>query len=269
MSETVMGTERGDGKGRLADLLPSNRIVLDEEAADWEAATRLAGALLVSDGVVEERYVEAMVEAVRSLGPYIVLAPGVALPHARPEDGAAGNGFSLLRLRRQVAFGHEQHDPVDLVIALAAADKTGHVRAMATLGTLLSDQAMRERLRTSPTPEDLHELIATADADEGAGEDTVEVRPGERAVRLRNPSGLHARPASMFAQRAATHGCDVMVRKGEREANGKSVLSVLTLDVRQGDEIKIRTQGHEAATALEDLVGLVESGIGEEVAEDD
>ena len=80
---------------------------------------------------------------------------------------------------------------------------------------------------------------------------------------LVNKSGLHARPAKVFARAAASQPCDVMVIKGDREANAKSVLSVLTLDCLAGDEITIRTDGDGAEQALQELVALVESGMGE------
>lgn len=78
-----------------------------------------------------------------------------------------------------------------------------------------------------------------------------------------NESGLHARPAKVFARTAAAMPCEVTVTKGDREANAKSVLSVLTLDCLVGDEITIRTEGDEADRALDELVALVESGMGE------
>jgi phosphocarrier protein HPr len=85
----------------------------------------------------------------------------------------------------------------------------------------------------------------------------------EATVTLPNASGLHARPAKIFAQAAAATTADVTVMKDGREVNGKSVLSVLTLDSRQGDQIVIRTEGEGADAALDELVRLVESGMGE------
>ena len=85
----------------------------------------------------------------------------------------------------------------------------------------------------------------------------------EATVTLQNPTGLHARPAKIFAQAAAATTADVRVTKDGREVNGKSVLSVLTLDCHHGDEIVIRTQGQGAEEALTELVQLVESGLGE------
>jgi phosphocarrier protein HPr len=85
----------------------------------------------------------------------------------------------------------------------------------------------------------------------------------EASVRLRNASGLHARPAKIFAMAAAASAAEVVVEKDGRKVNGKSVLSVLTLGCEQGDEIVIRTTGESADDALRDLVELVESGLGE------
>lgn len=85
-----------------------------------------------------------------------------------------------------------------------------------------------------------------------------------RIVALPNPSGLHARPAKVFASAAADAPGKVTVSKGEREVNAASVLSVLTLDCHQGDEITIHVEGDGADSTLDDLVALIESGLGEE-----
>lgn len=85
----------------------------------------------------------------------------------------------------------------------------------------------------------------------------------ERTVTLPNPSGLHARPAKVFAKAAAESPAAVSVAKGGREVNAKSVLSVLTLDCHRGDEIVIHVEGDDAEATLDKLVQLVESGLGE------
>lgn len=86
----------------------------------------------------------------------------------------------------------------------------------------------------------------------------------ERAVTLQNETGLHARPAKVFANAAGDVDAEVTVTKGDREVNAASVLAVLSLDCHQGDEIVIRTEGDDAEAALDRLVELVESGLGEE-----
>lgn len=85
----------------------------------------------------------------------------------------------------------------------------------------------------------------------------------EQTVALPNPSGLHARPAKVFAKAAAASDAEVTVSKDGNEVNAKSVLSVLTLDCHHGDEITIRVEGDDAESTLNDLVTLVENGLGE------
>lgn len=88
----------------------------------------------------------------------------------------------------------------------------------------------------------------------------------EATVVLRNPTGLHARPAKVFAKAAAAAKADVLVEKDGREVNAKSVLSVLTLDCHHGDDITITVEGEGAEHALAGLVSLVASGLGEGAA---
>jgi phosphocarrier protein HPr len=85
----------------------------------------------------------------------------------------------------------------------------------------------------------------------------------EARVTLMNASGLHARPAKIFARAAAAKAADVSVEKDGRRVNAKSVLSLLTLDCHQGDEIVISVEGVDEAAALAELVSLVEAKLGE------
>ncbi len=75
--------------------------------------------------------------------------------------------------------------------------------------------------------------------------------------------GLHARPAALLVQTAKKFNCDVQIAHGEREANAKSILGVLTLGAEQGTVITIRAEGDDAEQALEALAALVEDNFGE------
>ncbi len=87
-----------------------------------------------------------------------------------------------------------------------------------------------------------------------------------QTVILTNPTGLHARPAKVFAQAAAATGHQVRLTKDGTTVNARSVLSVLTLDCHMGDEITIEVEGDDAGAVLGDLVTLVRSGLGDQVA---
>ena len=89
-------------------------------------------------------------------------------------------------------------------------------------------------------------------------------------VEVRNPSGLHARPAAAFVRAAAGFAADVAItnltRDAARSANAKSVLGVMALAVSRGHRIRIVATGADADEAVAHIVDLVASGLGEEIA---
>jgi phosphocarrier protein HPr len=78
-------------------------------------------------------------------------------------------------------------------------------------------------------------------------------------VTLHNEVGLHARPASRFVETAKGFTAEISVTKDGRSANAKSMLTLLTLDVRKGDTIDIDAEGADADEAVAALVELVAS----------
>lgn len=143
----------------LADLLPEEAILLDSEAADWQEAIRRAGELLEQTGVADERYTAAMIDTVAQHGPYIVLSPGFALAHARPDESVSRTGLAWVRLAEPVSFGHPENDPVRLVVALAAVDDADHTSAMAELAGVLADAHQQAQLEAARTPEQLRAVL--------------------------------------------------------------------------------------------------------------
>ncbi|MBE3589478.1 MAG: HPr family phosphocarrier protein [Firmicutes bacterium] len=83
-----------------------------------------------------------------------------------------------------------------------------------------------------------------------------------KTVTVTHESGLHARPAALFVQTAARFKADIQVAKGDRQANAKSIMSVLALGVTKGTTIDIRATGEDAQEAVEALARLVEGGFG-------
>ncbi len=145
----------------LEDAINSKSIKIGAEAGNWQAAVELCGNLLVTAGIAEERYVGAMVRTVEEMGPYVVIAPGVAIPHARPEDGALEVGISLMRLREPVEFGSEENDPVDLLFGFATTGSDAHVELMRDLANFMSEQENLEKLREAQTTEDVMEVLSS------------------------------------------------------------------------------------------------------------
>ena len=86
----------------------------------------------------------------------------------------------------------------------------------------------------------------------------------EVTLTIRNPVGLHARPAALFVQTASKYDSSVWAIRDGREANAKSILSVLALGAEQGAVLTVRADGEDEAEAVEALKELVENNFGEE-----
>jgi len=154
------GTQEQEAElSALLKVLTKETIALGLNVRDWQEAVREAGSLLVKAGGVEPRYVEAMIQMVQEIGPYIVIAPGVALPHARPEDGVKRACMSLMTLDPPVNFGNEYNDPVELVVAFGTTDNKAHIAALAELAKLLGDANTLESLKRASSPAEILKLI--------------------------------------------------------------------------------------------------------------
>lgn len=85
---------------KLRDSLAENKSIrLQAEAETWQDAVKIGVDLLVAADVVEPRYYQAILDGVEQFGPYFVIAPGLAMPHGRPEEGVKKTGFSLVTLK--------------------------------------------------------------------------------------------------------------------------------------------------------------------------
>lgn len=146
----------------LVSVLPDSAIVLDAHASDWRDAVRLAGDALVESGSTGDEYTGQMLAAIDTLGPYIVIAPGIAIAHSRPSAAVVRSGLSWVRLASPVEFGHKLNDPVRLVIGLAARDHNDHLEVMSAIAAALANAEVSEELASASTPDAVRHLLASA-----------------------------------------------------------------------------------------------------------
>jgi mannitol/fructose-specific phosphotransferase system IIA component (Ntr-type) len=140
-------------------VLRKDSIRLGVTAKDPEEAIRMAGNLLVQAGCVVPSYVEEMVDTYKRLGGYIVIAPGLALPHARPEAGVNRTGFSLITLAEPVQFGNVDNDPVRVVVCMAARDSSEHIAALQGLATAFSQPGVIEAVAGTDSVDEVLRLL--------------------------------------------------------------------------------------------------------------
>ena len=144
----------------LNQWLHDGTIQLADNMADWQQALYFCAQPLLQSDIITADYVPAIIRSHQKLGPYYVLAPGLAMPHGRPEEGAREMGLSLLKLRQGVNFGSEEHDPVNLIIMLAAKDSHSHIAMLSSLGELFSCDEAMNKLHRAGTIEEIKNLIA-------------------------------------------------------------------------------------------------------------
>ena len=87
----------------------------------------------------------------------------------------------------------------------------------------------------------------------------------EKQLLIKNKVGLHARPASLFVQKAKKFKCSLRLSFESREADAKSILSVLVLGANEGALVTLRAEGEDEVLAMEEMSTLVESNFGETI----
>lgn len=148
----------------LTSLLQENFIQVTNQKMNWKEAIGLAAEPLLKKDMIMPSYVEAMIQVVEKMGAYIVLAPHVAVPHARPEDGVRELGMSLLKLDYPVDFNINKNErdedlEVQLIFVLAAMDNTSHLTALKQLSEILDDDDKITEMIHSMSAKELFEII--------------------------------------------------------------------------------------------------------------
>ncbi|MCS0670430.1 BglG family transcription antiterminator [Cytobacillus firmus] len=148
-----------DQKPMLNEVLTADKIQFADSAASWQEALQMASQPLLADQSISQHYIDAMIENVNEMGPYIVIAPGIALPHARPEAGVNKLGMSFLQLKESCAFSEKPEHQVRLFFVLAAIDNETHLKALSQLSKMLSDSDNLEKLQNAEKAADVLDII--------------------------------------------------------------------------------------------------------------
>ena len=148
----------------LLTTIPPDGLRARLDVADWRGLVGEVGRLLVDTGAALEEYIAAMLASIEQNGPYLVIAPGLALLHARPEDGALRPGLVLATTERPVEFGHSTNDPVRVALGLTAVDADGHLESLAGIATVFSQPGAVDRIAEATSTEDLRRRLLAIEA---------------------------------------------------------------------------------------------------------
>lgn len=220
------------------------------------------GIVLVSHSA---KLAEGLAELAAQMAPDVTIVPAGGL-----SDGSIGTDYDEVVAATQRA---DRGDGVVLLYDLGSAQMTAELAvesladpsaAVVADGPLVEGaiaaavaaqagkgrRAVAEAAATAGIPEDL------APAEDTAGSAEIELE-------LHNDVGLHARPAALLVRALSGFDAEVTVRLGDQEADGHSVLALMSLGARQGDRIRVRARGPQAAAALDKAKELVEGNFGE------
>lgn len=139
--------------------LPAEAIHLGATVDDWRAAVRLAGEALERSGATLAAYQDEMIRMIDEHGPYVVIAPGLALAHARPGPAVLADGLAIVTLATPVDFGHPHNDPVRVILGLAIESPREHLAAVAALANVFNDSNAIEALAGATTVEQVQHIM--------------------------------------------------------------------------------------------------------------
>lgn len=143
----------------LENWLNTEKIQYVESVVDWKEALLIAGRPLLREGAISQNYVDAIIRQKEEIGPYFVIAPRIAMPHARPEQGAIKLGLSIVLLGNAVKFDSEENDPVNAIFMFAAPDSNSHIEMISQLAEILSDESIMEQIFNVRSKEELMKIL--------------------------------------------------------------------------------------------------------------
>ena len=241
--------------------LERSNVQLHARVANKTEAIQTAANLLVQSQYIKAGYIDSMLAREKVANTF--LGNGIAIPHGLPKDRELILRTGIAVLQAPDGLQWNRGETVYLVVAIAARSDE-HIGILANLTNVLTDEGTVRKLARTDDPEDIIQALSGRRPERPAPVETLADFPTYIDLTIQNPTGLHARPATMFASLAKEYASDVRVRYGDKVSNGKSLASLLKLGVESGGMIRVMAAGPDEAAALQALKGAVESGLGEE-----
>ena len=143
----------------LIDLLQEDMIRLNIPVKNWREALTAGVQLLIDSGGVEKRYLESIFKMIDDLGPYVVIAPGLALGHAGPDSGVNFTCYSLITLKEPVNFGVPENDPIGIIFSFGAPSKEAHMKALRQMAMFCMQSENLEAIKKAERVQDVRNLL--------------------------------------------------------------------------------------------------------------
>ena len=144
----------------IKELIEKDRVLFAESFDRWEDAVRAGAQPLLRDGAIEDAYVGSMIDCINKYGPYIVIAPDVAMPHA--QGGGTGvneTSMSFMKVAKPVHFSDSPEHDARLLFVLASTDSDSHLDLLQALVEEISDEEFMAKLLEVNDMEGLKTLL--------------------------------------------------------------------------------------------------------------
>lgn len=144
----------------IFNLIGDNGIVIsNEKNLTVDAALELACSTLIAQGKVNKSYLDAIKEKHKEIGAYYVLAPKIAMPHARPEDGVNEACLQVTIFKHGVDLESEDNGDVYLSVTLAAVDSDSHIQTIVALSELFQNDDDINAIISAESKDDIVKVL--------------------------------------------------------------------------------------------------------------
>lgn len=127
-----------------------------KEITDWREAIAESCQLLLAKQIINQTYIDEIIRCVEEHGPYIVIVPGVAMPHSSEDsEGVFGTAISFTKMKKPIQFESEDEEKsAVLFFTLAAKNAAEHMENIQNLSEMLMTEGLIERLMATESIED-------------------------------------------------------------------------------------------------------------------
>ncbi|WP_104402703.1 fused PTS fructose transporter subunit IIA/HPr protein [Vibrio penaeicida] len=241
-----------NGKNSAKPVLEKTSILMDFPASDMVQLTAVAAGILKNQEKCDHN----------TIGDLLSSEPnhlGQGLWIASSNKSVLNTGISLVSVTDSFTF---QGKEVKALIAVVAIDES-HIPCLSALQGIIERGEQSTLFSSSPS-----QVLAMLSSKENDSETSIIASANEleAVFKIRNEHGLHARPGAMLVAEAKKFESTIKVENLNSEgkpANAKSLMKVIALGVKRGNELKFTASGSDAQQALDAIGVAIESGLGE------
>lgn len=149
----------------MENIIEERNIVIKNSVETWKEAIEYSSKPLLENGFIKASYIDAILENTKKNGPYYVLAPEIAMPHASPLSGVIKQQISLLVLKEPIKFSEDGFQ-VRLVFTLAATDNESHLNSLKRLSKVFSNEALINKIIQAESEKEVFNLLHNIEEEE-------------------------------------------------------------------------------------------------------